>query len=1157
MGGRRLLVAGGLVLLLFAVAVSARSVAASPPTLAELKARSRLTGAPLPVLEPLAPSQQEHTASAAGGGIAEWTRVAFQSYRDGNWEIYLAWGDGSHQTRLTNHAGSDVRPRLNRGATQVVFQSNRDGNWEIYSMNANGSGVARLTDHGSDDVAPAWSPDGNRVAFASNRSGNYEIYVMNANGSGVTRLTVDGADDVDPTWSSDGTKIAWVRYLSNSPNGTLWVMNANGSSPGKITGNMSLPFLQDPVWLPHTSYTTIGCDYDVDGDFWNELALFGGGAASLYNPGGYNPMGLVDVWMGSWKPAPDYPASYDWTEALFSRVEYVIQDNRLLIRAAYIERLCCPQDPAQINNPTRAISSGYDMNPDWQSLDVTPPLARVNRLPAMSRAAGFTLMWSGSDVGPSGLRNYAVEIKKDNGPWGSCLEHGGFTTCLEDTTATSVSFPGIPAGHTYAFRALAWDNAGNAQVWQGTQPDAQTTIYTWQVTGSVRDARGRPIPNALMTGTPSPIGSASTQVNGNYVAYMQAEGNQTLRATRLGYHASPEMRLNLTEDVVANHTVKPTDNRIQNGEFEDGGLAGSWQAFGNPTPVVTNTTRHSGNWAAMLGTGLSFTQPELLFRANSTEVALDEAQILHLFGALQTGEETWDLLYASRRITATEPVTHVVLVSVDMFRDPPAIAPDGDGGIHAAWAQGSASGTFSDLYYCHKSVGSNDCLSERVTDNQASADYAYYPALTTDSQGNLHLLWDNDMSQLRYLYRPRGGTWTAARALAGQVTGFDLAVDSTGVLHVIYSIWNQAASRTDLRYTRRLVDGTWTAPEIVHSVSPWTSPRIRVGPDDTIHLVWMLQGSPLYASKSPGGNWSSPQNLGQPTDLNAGGQRLDVDASGTVHVIYTTGDYPEFATLWYLTRILGGEWRRRAAVQPFPDWDRDLLVDMAGSAHVFWRRWPALDEFFHMQSKVAAAEAEYGISQQVVIPASLNRATVSLLYSGEGGTPGSHRLYIALDDGVANTEVITTAVEGTHWTQAWAEVSAWAGKTVTVTVGLHQAADSPDGCVFVDEVTLGSWYTPVVSGTEPSWIDARVVTQFTITGDNFVATPTVLLDKVAASSVEWVDERALRVTVPSTLPPGIYDVWVTNPRGQSAVLPGGICVGRQHYLPMVFRGYSP
>jgi TolB protein len=84
--------------------------------------------------------------------------------------------------------------------TRIAFQSNRDGNSEIYVMNVDGTAVTRLTNHYADDADPAWSPDGTRIVFMSDRDGNEEIYVMNADGTGLTRLTNHPADDGHPDW---------------------------------------------------------------------------------------------------------------------------------------------------------------------------------------------------------------------------------------------------------------------------------------------------------------------------------------------------------------------------------------------------------------------------------------------------------------------------------------------------------------------------------------------------------------------------------------------------------------------------------------------------------------------------------------------------------------------------------------------------------------------------------------------------------------------------------------------------------------------------------------------------------------------------------------------------------------------------------------------
>lgn len=65
------------------------------------------------------------------------------------------------------------------------------------------------------------------------------------------------------------------------------------------------------------------------------------------------------------------------------------------------------------------------------------------------------------------------------------------------------------------------------------------------------------------------------------------------------------------------------------------------------------------------------------------------------------------------------------------------------------------------------------------------------------------------------------------------------------------------------------------------------------------------------------------------------------------------------------------------------------------------------------------------------------------------------------------------------------------------------------------------------------------------------------LNQVPLDDVLWADERTLQVTLRAGLPPGAYDVWVTNPGGQEGVLPSGLRVGRQLYMPVVSKGFDP
>ena len=42
---------------------------------------------------------------------------------------------------------------------KIAFDTNRDGNEEIYVMNPDGTGQTRLTNDPASDFEPAWSPD--------------------------------------------------------------------------------------------------------------------------------------------------------------------------------------------------------------------------------------------------------------------------------------------------------------------------------------------------------------------------------------------------------------------------------------------------------------------------------------------------------------------------------------------------------------------------------------------------------------------------------------------------------------------------------------------------------------------------------------------------------------------------------------------------------------------------------------------------------------------------------------------------------------------------------------------------------------------------------------------------------------------------------------
>ena len=78
---------------------------------------------------------------------------------------------------------ADENPAWSPNGGRIAFDSNRSGNLDVYSMNADGSGVKQLTTSPALDALPAWSPDGSELVFESDRGGkgNRDLYEMTRN----------------------------------------------------------------------------------------------------------------------------------------------------------------------------------------------------------------------------------------------------------------------------------------------------------------------------------------------------------------------------------------------------------------------------------------------------------------------------------------------------------------------------------------------------------------------------------------------------------------------------------------------------------------------------------------------------------------------------------------------------------------------------------------------------------------------------------------------------------------------------------------------------------------------------------------------------------------------------------------------------------------
>ena len=143
--------------------------------------------------------------SAFGALSEENTKIVFTDYADrSEGSIYVMNADGSGQTRLTSsgdaNRSTDYRPDWSPDGTKIAFTSYRDGNFEIYVMNADGSGQTNISNNPAYDFDPSWSPDGTKIAFTSYRDDNFEIYDMIADDSGQTNISNNPDYDFVSDW---------------------------------------------------------------------------------------------------------------------------------------------------------------------------------------------------------------------------------------------------------------------------------------------------------------------------------------------------------------------------------------------------------------------------------------------------------------------------------------------------------------------------------------------------------------------------------------------------------------------------------------------------------------------------------------------------------------------------------------------------------------------------------------------------------------------------------------------------------------------------------------------------------------------------------------------------------------------------------------------
>lgn len=207
-------------------------------------------------------------------------------------------------------------PTLTQPTGLIAFNSFRDGNPEIYVVDVETGIQTNLTNNPESDQLISWSPDGSRLAFASDRTGGPEIYVMNADGAEVVQLTHTKGTDTGyfpfVSWSPDGRQILAVRHEARPgwryALSSLDLIRSDGS-------RITTLYRSDEFYILHASWSPDGKYIAVTGgDSSSALQVYVGKAGEV-------PFSL-NYFQGN--PCNNYAWSPDSKITCFGSHEFVI-----------------------------------------------------------------------------------------------------------------------------------------------------------------------------------------------------------------------------------------------------------------------------------------------------------------------------------------------------------------------------------------------------------------------------------------------------------------------------------------------------------------------------------------------------------------------------------------------------------------------------------------------------------------------------------------------------------------------------------------------------------------------------------------------------------------------------------------------------------------
>ena len=189
--------------------------------------------------------------------------------------------DGGNPVDLMNDRYRERAARWSPDGRSIAFQSDREGKFQIWMVNADGSGLRKLTStDAAAAVSPVFSPDGRQLVYSESHPGGYRPYMLDLHSGAAPKAVELNAEDlsfVARDWSPDGKYLLGTAFDRSENERGIGILDV-ASGEYRAVG----PAGSSPFWLSNgRNFIFTARDTIYLGD------IAGGPVKELYSPPAY------------------------------------------------------------------------------------------------------------------------------------------------------------------------------------------------------------------------------------------------------------------------------------------------------------------------------------------------------------------------------------------------------------------------------------------------------------------------------------------------------------------------------------------------------------------------------------------------------------------------------------------------------------------------------------------------------------------------------------------------------------------------------------------------------------------------------------------------------------------------------------------------------